>query len=268
VLADGVEARVELGADILGGRDRDARRQERVQPATDANYRNPCGRAERRHLADRVHTGVGTRGAGDPYSMSDHFGDGFLKMLLHRLTVVLALPTDEVGPVVLDDQADRSVARQDRFVPSGLPTRPCADGDECGWRPIWGRGGERFPTALQWARALSERECQMFYLVDTSPPSSNHRRLVLMTSRETMEVSALPGMPASGLERACARAVACRGAGESEGMLECIHEWLDVELASDARLASFLAATSCEEIAANNPRYRDASAPPSCTGTH
>lgn len=150
-----------------------------------------------------------------------------------------------------------------RFVPSGLPTRPCADADECGWRPIWGEGGDRFESALLWAAPVGERDLQMFYVVDTSPPSSNHRHVVLLTSREHLDVPVAAGAPAGDLERACARASACVEGG-GDGALSCVERWLDVSAGDDTRLPAFLAATSCAELAAVDPTYLSPASAPSC----
>lgn len=133
------------------------------------------------------------------------------------------------------------------FAATSMPTRPCADGVDCGYRPIYINDGSFFPSVLQWATRVSADTYRLFYVVDVATESES--RVVVLTSVEHLEHG--PATPGSDLERACVLEQGCLGGAFD--VAQCVRSWLSPAEATQAALDRFLAARTCAQIQAVDP---------------
>jgi len=134
-----------------------------------------------------------------------------------------------------------------RFVPTAMPTRACADGVDCGYRPRTINDGQYLPSTLQWAARVGADRYRMFYVVDAATEKESH--IVDLTSVEAGDVGA-PGQ-GSELERACALEQACGAATTT--INQCVSAWLIPSESTQAAYARFVAARTCDEVRAADP---------------
>lgn len=133
------------------------------------------------------------------------------------------------------------------FEATDLPTRPCATGRPCGYRPYTYAGAHQ-DSVLQWGEPLGD-EVLLFYVVDTNLPSSGRSRNVIYASRERIGGTSEP-VPITGpLVQACARATSCF---ETLTMHSCLDE---MRHATAEAHDALLAATDCATVRAALPSY-------------
>lgn len=135
------------------------------------------------------------------------------------------------------------------FVPTTLPTRPCREGADCGYRPIDNQTGDFFPSVVQWALSIGGDDYLIFYVLDQRP-DMRHLRNAIYVAREHLDRGA--GTPGSRLEVACARAAACGAPGAID---VCVGRWLDAMLPA-ASVEAFASATTCEALFRADPTLR------------
>lgn len=188
---------------------------------------------------------------------ADTYGGPYVDDARHRFGDLVALSRE------IEDGSRRTTLYRftsaSAFDATTLPTRPCPDGVECGYRPEGFLGGFS-DSVLQWAEPLARDEYRMFYVVDAATPTHNH--LVMLTSVERLDRG--PATAGSALERACALEQACLF-GVSDDIQQCVWSWLNPAEVSEAALARFVAADTCEEIFAADPGHAVAFGSP-CAG--
>ena len=103
-LATRVGPRVERLRGLLGAHQDDVDRQTRVEAAHQPLERDARGGPEARHLAARVHTGVGAPGPRQPHRLLQHAADALLENALDGRATGLQLPAGVAGAHVRYDQ--------------------------------------------------------------------------------------------------------------------------------------------------------------------
>ena len=100
-MGDPVEARVKFKIDLFDRQHADVGRQDRVQRSGERRGGQRRGEADRRHLAKRVHTGVGPARAMNHDIRSLNRCERVFQQSLNRGAGGLTLPADVVRAVVL-----------------------------------------------------------------------------------------------------------------------------------------------------------------------
>jgi hypothetical protein len=101
----GRESRVEIGRRECDLDDGNGARQQGVEPAPKTDEGNVRVGIDVGHLTEGVDPGIGASSAFDHRTLSGHLGERLFERRLNRRSVGLSLPADELGAVVLDDQA-------------------------------------------------------------------------------------------------------------------------------------------------------------------